>query len=121
MKNILLVLLWFALPLVPVLAEPPPKPEVVAYVCCLEGCLPCKRMERDIPRELVPQGWRVVVDKGSESPKAAQVFISKRLPKGVKVRAYPTTIIFRDGQEVERHVGYWSPKQLAAAYKAAER
>jgi len=101
-------------------AEKPPKPQVIAYVCTMDGCPPCKRMERDIPRELVPAGWRVVVDKGSESPKASQVFISKRLPKGVRVRAYPTTIIFRDGKEVERHVGYWSAKELAAAYKAAE-
>ncbi len=75
-----------------------------------EWCGPCKQMDKvtwrdgDVVRWIEANGIAVQVDVDAESD----------LAKQLEIRAMPTVIAFKDGEEKDRVVGYRDPKGLLA-------
>jgi excisionase family DNA binding protein len=73
-----------------------------------EWCGPCKQMDKttwrndDVVRWIEANGLALQVDVGAESD----------LAKQLEIRAMPTVIAFKDGEENDRVVGYRDPKGL---------
>ena len=73
-----------------------------------EWCAPCKQMDKgtwrdgDVVRWIEKNGLAVQVDVDAES----------ELAKQLEVRAMPTVIAFKGGEEKDRVVGYYDPKAL---------
>jgi thioredoxin-related protein len=82
------------------------EPSVRAIVFTMEGCPHCQRMKRDLVRQPVAG---VSFDSNAERAAAEGV------------RAFPTTIVSRDGHIVSRLVGYVSPARLERAISSAKR
>lgn len=93
-------------------------PRVQAYVYTSQGCPPCERMKKDIPG-LQKDGWKVACQTWGD-PVTAHIVFDGRASSlhAVKVRSTPTIVLYRDGKEVRRIVGYVSAKDLAEAYNA---
>ena len=79
---------------------PPAKGETI--IVSAEWCGPCQRMKPTV-YELQRAGHDVRVLRTDWEPDAVRTY---------GVRALPTTIVFRDGKEVTRHVGYLGYRQL---------
>jgi len=71
-------------------------------------CGPCKRMDKTT---WVASG---VIAWMNEHSLAVQIDVDedKPLAQLLKIRAMPTVIVFKDGQEVDRSVGYLTPEEL---------
>lgn len=75
-----------------------------------EWCGPCKMMDRTTWREprvekwVNDHGWAVQVD----------VDVQRDAAQTQRVRAMPTTIVYRDGEPLDRKVGYLNAEQLLA-------
>jgi thioredoxin 1 len=82
-----------------------------------EWCGPCKMMDRKTWRDGGVVGW--VADKGL----AIQVDVDAEteLARKLAVRAMPTVIAFKDGQEKDRVVGFRDPKGLLDWFQGLER
>jgi len=80
-------------------------------------CPPCDRYATEVKAELPPDGW-IVCEPGDKQAETAHVIITKRVNPADKINAYPTTIIRRNGVEVDRLVGRQSPTVLCNAINA---
>jgi thiol-disulfide isomerase/thioredoxin len=77
-----------------------------------QGCDPCDAMKADLPsvREDAPDG---VAFAGVDGETAHE------FRRAYDLSVAPTTLLFRDGDLVEEHEGYWSPEDVGAALEDA--
>ncbi len=87
-------------------------PAVQATIYSADKCVPCRRYIAAVKKEMPPDGW-IVRDAAETDSSSAHVIITKAVTPGID--AFPTTIIRRDGREVDRLVGEITPTQLAQA------
>lgn len=85
---------------------------VQATVYSTSNCLPCDRYVKAIKKEMPGDGW-VIKDASDSDATSAHILLTKSDTKADKIEAYPTTIIRKDGKEVERWEGYTNPDTLA--------
>lgn len=81
--------------------DAPGKPAVQCLVFTMHGCLPCRRFESSVTRNLLPQGWRASNDEAADIrfiPWETQ----KSLFAKFKVEQTPTLILLKNGQERKR-------------------
>jgi thiol-disulfide isomerase/thioredoxin len=73
-----------------------------------QGCDPCDSMKRDLPdvRDDAPSGVAFAGIDGETAPEFRRAY---------DLSVAPTTLLFRDGDLVEKHEGYWSPDDLRSA------
>lgn len=85
---------------------------VQATIISADNCLPCDRYIAAVEKEMPPDGW-IVRKADAKDAAIAHVVITKTHTAADKVQAFPTTIIRRDGREVDRIEGQISPTRLA--------
>ncbi len=73
-----------------------------------EWCAPCKMMDRDTWVAPKVEAWI------KENAIAVQIDVDEQtdLSKELRIRAMPTVIVFREGKEFDRIVGYRKPGEL---------
>jgi len=88
-------------------------PDVQATVYSMDSCAPCRRFVADILKEMPKDGW-IVRTTNDQDGTCAHILLTKDTPAAaLKIEAFPTTIIRRDGKEVKRIIGQVSPTVLA--------
>lgn len=85
---------------------------VQATIISAENCAACERYVEAVQKEMPPDGW-IVRNANAKDAAIAHVVITKTHAAADKVQAFPTTIIRRNGREVDRIEGQISPTQLA--------
>jgi thiol-disulfide isomerase/thioredoxin len=85
---------------------------VQATIYSADSCLPCRRYVAAVTAEMPPDGW-IVRNSNAADVASAHVVIKKTTTPADKIEKFPTTIIRKDGREVDRIVGQITPKQLA--------
>jgi thiol-disulfide isomerase/thioredoxin len=77
-------------------------------------CGPCKKMEKDSWSHPDVEAWM------KENAVFAQVDVDEQreMSEALKIEAMPTVIVFKDGQELRRNVGYLNAEQLLAWLKS---
>lgn len=83
-----------------------------AVIVFTHNCDPCREMKADLAdiRAVTPEGVTLAGVDGSEAPDIRRQY---------EVEVAPTTLVFRDGELVDRHRGRRRPAQLDAAFEAA--
>ena len=95
-------------------AEPVPR-SVQTTIYSIPRCAPCLKLIEGVRETLPAEGW-IVRDAGDRDAGKAHILIQKtRLAISPEITLYPTTVIRRDGVEVERLAGGITLKELTAA------
>lgn len=89
-------------------------PMIHATIYSADWCSPCRSYVAAVKKEMPPDGWRIR-EQAAKDVNEAHVVISKTYTTADKIELLPTTIIRRDGHEVERIVGEITPTALAEA------
>ena len=83
------------------------------------NCPPCKKMEGGVFPKLKKDGWTIVEPGARGNAHIVKITDDKRI-KDYKIEAFPTMILFIDGKEVNRSVGYMSEKQIKKFWDSRE-
>lgn len=89
-------------------------PMIQTTIYSADWCSPCRSYVAAVKKEMPPDGWRIREQAALDVAKA-HVVISKTYTEADKIDFLPTTIIRRNGHEVERIVGEITPTALAEA------
>lgn len=85
---------------------------VQAWIYTSDSCTPCRRYVAAVRAEMPRDGW-TVRDATAKDVGSAHVVISQAHAPREKIEVLPTTILRRDGVEVDRIVGRITPTELA--------
>jgi hypothetical protein len=96
--------------LIAVVTADPSPPRVQAVSIGATWCSPCKFQRNDCER-LKESGLRIGEDENCH----IRFLYDDKKPTPYKVEAYPTTILFRDGIEVQRWKGQTTALSIAGA------
>lgn len=95
-------------------------PGVQATIYSTTNCVPCRLYVDQVKREMPADGW--IVRNATDKDAASAHVILTKATKVDRLDRFPTTIIRRDGRELDRIVGRITPTQLADAInKHAQR
>lgn len=89
-------------------------PHVQATIYSADWCGPCVSYVKAVREKLPPHGW-TVADAASVQAKTAHIVITKTNTRADDIHTYPTTVIRRNGVEVDRWEGVVKPTALAEA------
>lgn len=88
-------------------------PTVQATIYSADWCGHCRPYLAAVRREMPPDGWKLA-DAGAKDAATAHLVIDKNSKANTENFEFlPTTLIRRDGKEVDRIVGRVTPTELA--------
>lgn len=89
-------------------------PMIQTTIYSADWCSPCRSYVAAVKKEMPPDGWRIR-EQAALDVANAHVVISKTYTTADKIELLPTTIIRRNGHEVDRIVGEITPTAVAEA------
>lgn len=94
--------------------------DVQATIYSADGCVPCAQFVEAVKKEMPPDGW-IIRDDNEADAARAHVIVTKTNTPADKIELFPTTIIRRNGREVDRILGKVTPTKLANAINKHRR